>query len=116
MKEPKPILVIKVPSNYTTQDYDSFTAGINKMPIGKDYHVLVIQNSKVEDISIEVFYSKDFKQTDFEQLEKMIKESWNHSSKKSNEDLLCPECGSYVKEKHSGVECGNPDCSYFSCL
>lgn len=82
MNTPKPILVIKVTNTYTTQDYNSFVGSMNKLPIGKDYHVLVIQNSKVEDVSIEVFYSKDFKQTDFkqtdfEQLEKMIKEPWN---------------------------------------
>lgn len=33
-----------------------------------------------------------------------------------NFDDPCPECGTQLEAKWSGVECPNPDCSYWFCL
>lgn len=47
MKQVKPIFIINVPVYLTKEDYDKFEDSIQSN-LGKDYHVIMIQDSAME--------------------------------------------------------------------
>lgn len=69
---PKPIALIRIPTS-TATPVGVLTEAIQSIKKElSDYHVLAIRETTAEKLELEVFYDKDFTETDYQQLETLI--------------------------------------------
>jgi DNA-binding protein YbaB len=81
-RNPKPILVIKMPASTSLAMIHQSHKYIEEKKIENDYHVLIVSNGNKEGVDIEVFYDKNIKETDVEQLKQLIKDGFESKSNK----------------------------------
>lgn len=81
-RNPKPILVIKMPASTSMAMIHQSHKYIEEKKIENDYHVLIVSNGNNDQVDIEVFYDKDIKETDVEQLKQLIKDGFESKSNK----------------------------------
>ena len=80
MSNPKPILVIKMPDSTSLAMIHQSHNYVKEKGIENDYHVLIVSNGNKNQVDVEVFYDKDIKETDVEQLKKLIKDGFESKS------------------------------------
>jgi len=67
----KPILIVRTPDSYESEDMYSIT---NKLEEHfNDYHILTIRTYKVDDIEFETLNAKDFTSINYKELKEYIK-------------------------------------------
>lgn len=79
-KNPKPILVIKMPSRTNQAEILGAQESLKKKGVEDDYHILIVSNGNSKKVDVEVFYDKDIKEIDIEQLKQLIKDGFESKS------------------------------------
>ena len=69
--KPKPILVIKMSVSSSLMQIHQTHKYVEEKKIEEDYHVLII-GGESKNVEIEVFYDKNIKETDIEQLKQLL--------------------------------------------
>ena len=69
----KPIFIIHLPGNTSTDDLKEVYKLIKKQKIENDYYIFIAHNSLNYDIKFEVFSDKKIKPIELEKLKKILK-------------------------------------------
>ena len=72
MTQAKPILVLRTPEHIEDGVMKELNSGVKRLT-GNEYHVLLIQDSNVEEIAVEVYNVHDEKPINIEELKALLK-------------------------------------------